>query len=407
MIGKKHIKKLLALLWKMKGDMILKKIKNILNKYRFIFSDMILNMIGFGIYILSQKIILLPILAKQVDNGMYASLTLFISILNIFCNVTGGELGNVRLIRNNEYKKKNIIGDFSRILIALSLLISIIAFPIFIKLNYSVENIIFFILTILLANIRLYATSFYRLEKKYLKVIFQNLLYLFGIIISIFIFSYIKNISIVLLIPEVVSLIYALRNSDLIKMGLTKTSEMMNSIKKFIGLGTISLLTNMMNYFDSFLIYPILGMEQVAIYYAVNSVSNITALLTNPMSSVILSWISNAKEKMKNKIVKMAILINIPLIIVVAIVTIPLTYGFMYILYKQYLNNIIWLIVLISISTAFGTAGAFTKTILLKFTKTSSLVRVYFLYFIILSTTGIILSRMYSLIRICSSNGNI
>lgn len=395
------------LLQNMKGDMILKKIKKILNKYSFIFSDMFLNMIGFGIYILSQKIILLPILAKQINDSTYASLTLFISILNIFCNVTGGELGNVRLIRNNDYKKNNVIGDFSRILLVISLVITIVAFPIFIYLKYSIKSIIFFILTILMANIRLYATCFYRLKKEYLKVIYQNLLYLFGIVISIIVFDYTKETSIVLLIPEAICLIYALANSDLIKMGLSKTTEMMNTVKKFMGLGTISLLVNMMNYFDSFLIYPILGSEQVAIYYAVNSVSNITALLTNPMSNVILSWISNTKEEMKSKIIKIALIINVPLIITVTIITIPLTYFSMYILYNQYLDKIIWLIILISISTAFGTAGTFTKTILLKFTKTSNLVGVYFMYFIILFTMGTILSRMYLLIRICFSNCNI
>ena len=85
-------------------------------------------------------------------------------------------------------------------------------------------------------------------------------------------------------------------------MGLNKTTEIKSTIKKYIGLGTISLLNNIMNYCDSILIYPILGAQQVAVYYAVNSVSNITSLLTNPMSSVILSWISNAKDEKKNKI---------------------------------------------------------------------------------------------------------
>jgi len=92
----------------MKGNLILKKIKKIIDKYKFLFSDMILNMVGFGIYVVSQKIILLPIIAKQVNDNIYTSLTLFMSILNIFCNVTGGELGNVRLIKNNDYKDKKV-----------------------------------------------------------------------------------------------------------------------------------------------------------------------------------------------------------------------------------------------------------------------------------------------------------
>ena len=385
----------------MKGNLILKKIKKIINKYKFLFSDMILNMVGFGIYVVSQKIILLPIIAKQVNDNIYTSLTLFMSILNIFCNITGGELGNVRLIKNNDYKDKKVIGDFSRILLVLSLLIIVIGSPILIFLKYEYKYILFFILTILMANIRLYATNFYRLEKKFLKVIIQNLIYLIGIILGLFLFNYIHEIYIVLFIPELISIIYALFNCDLIKMGLNKTTEIKSTIKKYIGLGTISLLNNIMNYCDSILIYPILGVQQVAVYYAVNSVSNITSLLTNPMSSVILSWISSAKDEKKNKIFKITLSINIPLIIIVTLITIPLTYLSMFVLYKQYLSGITILIILISISTAFGTAGAFTKTILIKYTKTANLVGIYIMYFIVLSILGIILSKIYSLIRIC------
>lgn len=391
----------------MKGNLILKKIKKIINKYKFLFSDMILNMVGFGIYVVSQKIILLPIIAKQVNDNIYTSLTLFMSILNIFCNVTGGELGNVRLIKNNDYKDKKVIGDFSRILLVLSLLIIVIGSPILIFLKYEYKYILFFILTILMANIRLYATNFYRLEKKFLKVIIQNLIYLIGIILGLFLFNYIHEIYIVLFIPELISIIYALFNCDLMKMGLNKTTEIKSTIKKYIGLGTISLLNNIMNYCDSILIYPILGAQQVAVYYAVNSVSNITSLLTNPMSSVILSWISNAKDEKKNKIFKITLSINIPLIIIVTLITMPLTYLSMFVLYKQYLSGITILVILISISTAFGTAGAFTKTILIKYTKTANLVGIYIMYFIVLSILGIILSKIYSLIRICFCYRNI
>lgn len=149
-----------------------------LKKYKIFLSDMILNMIGFGIYIIAQQIILLPILAKTVDDTIYSSLVLYISILNVICNVTGGELGNVRLVRDSDYKEKGVIGDFTRILLTLSPIIAIITFPILIYLKYSILGSVFLVLTILMANVRLYATCFYRLEKKYNKVIIQNLFYL-------------------------------------------------------------------------------------------------------------------------------------------------------------------------------------------------------------------------------------
>ena len=378
---------------------------NFIKKYKNFFSDMILNMIGFGIYIIAQQILLLPILAKIVDDTVYSNIVLYISILNVVCNVTGGELGNVRLVRDSAYKEKNVHGDFTRILLSISPIITVIVFPILIYLKYSIIGSILYTLTILMANIRLYATCFYRLEQKFNKVIIQNIFYLIGIILSLILFKFIGNIYLLLFIPECVSLIYALKNSDLLIMGLKKTNEMKKTIRKFGGLGFVSLLTNLMNYFDKFLIYPMFGATSVAVYYAVNSMSKIASLITNPMSSVILSWVANSDEKKnKKKILKMTLISNIPILLVVTIITIPLTYIALRILYSQYMEDALVLIIPIAITTAFGTAATLIKSVLLKYTNTNKLVVTYIIYFAIFSLLGYNLSKSQGLIGFTVAN---
>ena len=378
---------------------------NFINRYKNFFSDMILNMIGFGIYIIAQQILLLPILAKIVDDTIYSNIVLYISILNVVCNVTGGELGNVRLVRDSAYKEKNVHGDFTRILLSISPIITVIVFPILIYLKYSIIGSILYTLTILMANVRLYATCFYRLEKKFNKVIIQNIFYLIGIILSLILFKFIGNIYLLLFIPECVSLIYALKNSDLLIMGLKKTNEMKKTIRKFGGLGFVSLLTNLMNYFDKFLIYPMFGATSVAVYYAVNSMSKIASLITNPMSSVILSWVANSDEKKnKKKILKMTLISNIPILLVVTIITIPLTYIALRILYSQYMEDALVLIIPIAITTAFGTAATLIKSVLLKYTNTNKLVVTYIIYFAIFSLLGYNLSKSQGLIGFTVAN---
>lgn len=377
----------------------------LIKKYKNFLSDMILNMIGFGIYIISQQIILLPILAKNVDDTIYSSLVLYISILNVVCNVTGGELGNVRLVRDSEYKQKGVIGDFSRILLTISPIISIIIFPILIYLKYSAIGSIFLILTILMANIRLYATCYFRLEQKYIKVIIQNIFYLCGIIVSLIIYKFIQNIYLIMFIPEVTAVIYALVNSDILKMKLIKTIEMINTVKKFLQLGFVSLLTNLMDYFDKFLIYPMFGATLVSVYYAVNSVSKIASLITNPMSSVILSWVSSAKnQNSKKKIIKLTLFSNIPILVVVTIITIPLTYIALLILYNQYMEAAKILILPIAITTAFGTAVALIKSVLLKYSKTNRLVVIYIVYFVIFAILGYTLSKSNGIVGFTIAN---
>lgn len=378
---------------------------NFIKKYKNFLSDMILNMIGFGIYIVSQQILLLPILSKLVDDNIYSSIVLYISILNVICNVTGGELGNVRLVRDSDYKEKNVIGDFTRILIMLSPIITIIALPIFLYLKYSIIGSILFTITILMANVRLYSTCFYRLEKNFYKVIIQNVFYLIGIIISLIIFRIFNNIYLLLFIPEIISIVYAIKNSDLLKMKFIKTIEMKNTIKKFFQLGFVSFLTNMMNYFDKFLIYPMFGATSVAVYYAVNSMSKIASLITNPMSSVILSWVSNESgEKQKNKILKTTLISNIPILLIVTIITIPLTYISLKILYSKYINDAMILILPISITTAFGTASTLVKSVLLKYSNTNKLVFTYISYFVVFAILGFVFSKNYGLVGFTIAN---
>lgn len=370
-----------------------------LKNYKSYISDMVLNIIGFAIYIFAQQILLLPILAKMVNDDIYSGIVLYISILNVVCNITGGELGNVRLVENNNYLKKNVIGDFSRILVVISVIITVILFPIFIFLmKYSIIGTVFFILTILMANVRLYSTCYYRLEGKFDKVIWQNVCYLIGIIISLLLFRILNNIYLLLFIPESISVIYALKNSDILKMKLVKTVQMVSTLKKFFKLGIVSMLNNFMGYFDKFLIYPMFGATAVAVYYAVNSMSKIVGLIVNPISNVILSWVSGSKgQNRKIQIIKMTMILNIPIILGVAIITIPLTYIALKILYNQYLSDALVLIIPISISTAFGTSATLIKSVLLKYSNTNRLIVIYVIYFLGFVIFGYKLSQLYGI----------
>lgn len=254
------------------------------------------------------------------------------------------------------------------------------------------------IVTILMTNVRLYSTCYYRLESKYNKVIIQNLIYFIGIIISLIIFKFTSNIYFLLFIPEFISIIYALKNSDLLIMKLEKTKEIITTSKQFIKLGIVSLLTNLMDYFDKFLIYPMFGATSVSVYYAVNSMSKITSLITNPMSSVILSWVSNSKgDNSKNKILKMTLLANIPVILIVTLLTIPCTYIALKILYIQYLSDALILIIPIAITSGFGTAAVLIKSVLLKYSNTNKLLITYVSYFIVFIMLGYYLSKLNGL----------
>lgn len=378
-----------------------------IKKFKPYIVDLFLNTIGFAIYIASQHILLLPILAKITNDTIYSNFVLYISILNLIGTTIGGSLGSVRLIRNSDYEEKNILGDFSRILLVAFLIISIIGLPIYIYNGYSIIASLFLIITILMANIRIYSTSYYRLDNKYNRVIIQSLIYSVGVLLSLICFYFIKKTYLLLFIPEFLCFIYEMKTTDLLKMKLIKTVEMIVTIKNFIKISAVSFLANLMSYFDRFVIYPMFGATSLAVYFAVNSMANMFNLISTPISSIILPWVSNVKEdNAKNKILKITILANIPIVLFVTIIAIPFTYIALRILYSQYLtvDNITVLIITTSIVTAIGVAASLVKSVLLKFCSANKLVITYFIYFIVFVVVSYFLSQKYDLVGFTIAN---
>lgn len=375
-----------------------------LKKYKMFASDVVLNMIAFAIYTISQQVVLLPIISKNVSDEIFSNFLMYISVFNIIANVCGSELGIVRQVKYEEYEKKKLKGDFSLILLWLSFVSSVIAVIALIVLKYATVEIIIFTAIVLLANVRLYAACYFRLQKDFKKVILQNLIYLIGVVIGLVIFKSKGLIWMPMLCAEVMAFIYTIKYVNIFKEGLKRTSELVHTIKTYINLGFISLLTNLMAYFDKFLIYPILGSKEVNIYYASTAMSKVITLIINPIYGVILSWLTSAKKSNEKNIINVTIKANIPLILIAFLASIPLTYLTIRILYSQYLDDAMALIIPSCIAVAFATATTITRAVLLKFVKSESLVKIYVIYFAIFIMLAIWLSTQYGLLGFAYAN---
>ena len=375
-----------------------------IKKYKMFASDVVLNMIAFAIYTISQQVVLLPVISKMVNDDTFSTFLMYISVFNIIANVCGGELGIVRQVKNETYEKKKLKGDFSLILLGLSFISGIVSIIALIILKYNITEIVIFTIIVLLANIRLYAACYFRLRKEFKKVIVQNLMYLIGVILGLVLFNITNYIWLPMLCAEAFSFVYTIKNINLLKEGFVKTSEIVDTVKTYINLGFISLLTNLMTYFDKFLIYPILGAKEVNVYYASTAMSKVITLVINPVYGVILSWLSGTKNSNQKNIINLTLKANIPLILIAFIASIPLTYITVRILYSQYLEEAMSLIIPACIAVAFATATTITRAVLLKYVKSEKLVIMYILYFAIFIILALIMSTNYGLIGFAYAN---
>lgn len=369
---------------------MLKKLKKIQNLIR----DLLFNTLGFGIYIATQQILLMPIMARILPEEDFAKVVLYISVFAIITNVLGSELGIVKQVKKEKISEES---DYNRILLQLFPTIILIAIMILAILRFNILEIIMLTITIILGNTRLYSAAHFRANKDFKKIVMQNILYLVGTAIGLFITYKLKLIAIPMLLAEIMCLIFDISKTDIIKTGISKTKHNKEIWNTFAGFGFISFLINMTTYFDKIIIYPILGENAVNVYYATSSMSKILSLITNPLHGVILSWLKGNDEEFKKKVTTVTLKANMPILIITFVLSLPLTYIAVIILYPQYLEDSKKLIIPICIGVAFSTAASIIKAILMKYIESKKLVKMYVIYNVILLVGATIASYYFGI----------
>lgn len=357
--------------------------------------DLFFNTFGFGIYIIAQQLLLMPVMAQVFPEEEFSKIVLYISIFAIITNVIGSELGIVRQVKNDEVKSSS---DYNRILVQLLPIISIVSIIILIILKFSILEIIFLTITIILGNIRLYAAAYFRLNKDFKKIVIQNIIYFIGIALGVVLVYHIRFIGLPMLLAELFCLVYDMLKTDIKDNSFNKTENNKAIWDTFRNFGFISFLVNMTTYFDKIIIYPILGDNAVAIYYATSAMSKVISLVTNPLHGVILSWLKGNDENFKNKVTKLTLKINIPILFIIFVLSIPFTYIAVRLLYPQYLESALILILPICIGVSFNTGATLVKAILMKYVESKKLVITYVIYIAILIVLASIMSYLYGIV---------
>lgn len=366
-------------------------------KDKFFIKDILFNSFSFAIYVISQQIILMPIMGKLLPEKTFASFIIFISIFSIISNTLGSEIGIVRQIKND--KDANQYNLIMRWLLIFVFLISITCI---LFLQFSLLETIMFSFVIVLANIRLYICSCFRINKNFKNVMIQNVLYLIGLLIGLFLFTKIKYLWIPSMFAETFSLFFSLRKADFSFVAKKEKIEK-KILLSFKDLSIIEFLINMMTYFDKILIYPILGTNAVNTYYATTTMSKIVSLISNPLHSVLLSWIKGDKESKVNSL-KLIFKYCLPLVIIISIITIPLTYYAVLLLYKSYLEASISIIIPISIGTGFSFVSSIIKAFVLKYINSKKILKTYIKYLASFVVFSLILSHFYGLFGFALAN---
>ena len=213
----------------------------------------------------------------------------------------GGNLFYARLIQNEDYKKRKLIGDY-QILLSLFICVSVIVIVIATMvmkcpLKISIGVII---ATILLVMHSYYLVT-YRIIIDYKSNFYAHIALCFGYISGAFLFKGSDLWPVIFCEAGLLGLMYIWFHGAIIQEPFVKTELFTQTLMKTIVFITGGFIGNIYTYLDRFIIYPLLGGENVSYYTVASFFAKTMGLLMGPLISVLLSYFTSRKIVLNSK----------------------------------------------------------------------------------------------------------
>lgn len=357
------------------------KLLNFNQSYKGVIAEFAKNALSFSLLIIVQQIIALPIISRFYEVEMFGKIVIAFGIANIISSMIGFSIGNARLLDNNFYNYKYIL--LLNISNIATIFISIIIY--FIIFSFNLINGLLYAFISLLANIRYFFQSEYRLKDDHNNILKQNIYYFIGILLGLIIFVFVKNWLIVFFFAELMTFIltyvFYIGKSRFFRKFVDKNKlDLSNSFQLMFNNG----FSYSLNQCDRFIIYLILGAQNVSLYYAVSISARVGGLILNPLSNYILGKISNKKGSVINSdnkkniylIIKLAFIIMVVFFIINLIITPVL----IKILYPSFFNMINFLIIPICAEAAVIGGISILKPITMKYKGVKHYNKLFLIY---------------------------
>lgn len=278
------------------------------HKYKSIIINFINNLLAYGMPVAIIQFLVQPIIANYLGaeaNGLF----LTIIALNYFLtNISSGVLLQTRMLQNEKYKIRNIIGDYNLILIVLIIITEFIMFfslLMYLKDELSFQNITLSLIVLFLFIIHDYICVQYRVELSFDKILISNVLLCIGYIVGIFIYIYIYSCwQIIFIVAYGICEMYDLKMTTYIKEPAVRTILFAETLKRYFILLGANSLTYLVSYGDRLFLYPITDGETVSIYVAASLIGKMLMLISTPVSGFMLSYLIREESLNIDKLLK-------------------------------------------------------------------------------------------------------
>ncbi|ALZ87497.1 hypothetical protein APT62_03065 [Aerococcus urinaeequi] len=336
-----------------------------------IINDFIYSVLATGIPIFVMQFIMYPIMANYMGTIKYGVVLTVIAGTNVIVAMLGNELSYTRLLRNSHYVKNSQIGDFPYLLILALIIMPFIGYSyLHFFLNQSLQVTIVVVIWAMIKILKVYYATSLRLELDYKNILLYNILtsigYLIGLVVVkngiLWVYAFMTG--------EIISLLFVLHKSNFKHDPIIRTEYFNATFKTYIILVFSSLLSNSLQYFDKFLIFPILGAESVSIYTVAAFFGKTISLAVLPFSGVLLSYLASSKivlnVKSYYKLMVLVIMSSLLFLLIAKYLSFPV----INFLYPNIANSAREYILIVNLGIVIGIISSISLVIVLKIAPT-------------------------------------
>lgn len=266
---------------------------------RKVITDIVQNLLSAFIPLGLLQLVILPSVSKSIGGDKYGLVLTLVALLNTVPASFGNALNNIRLLKDDEYRQKNLSGDFNYLVLT-STVVSILI--ILVMTLWYEQGITWNVLLTLVLSVMWLLRDYYivefRIHLNYRNVLKDNLLLSLGYLSGFMVFKYIFPIwQFIYIFGFAFSLLFLSWKTSLWRESFQRTTIFPSTLKDTLYILGAGLLTRLTTYSEKLIIYPVLGGTAVAVYYAASIFGKLISAGISPITSVLLSYVSKMSSK--------------------------------------------------------------------------------------------------------------
>lgn len=349
------------------------------------------------------QLLVFPFIAKEWGVTEYGEMLALTAIINVAAEMVGGTLANVRLIKEEEYKNKGIVGDYKRLFIlGASTFLIILLFVSNLLFKQDTYCLVLLSSYYLLFTLRSYLSVSYRIILNYKSVFVNNILLCVGYGIGLGMSSIFHHWAYVFIIGYTLAIVHILFTTRIWQEPFNKTEFYSATRNKYISLSGAYLVGNSMNYFDRIFLMATIGATGVSNYYISGVFGKVLNLLTAPINMVMLSYLSKKKSIAAHEIItSIALLLGLVSLFVFAADLFAL--NVIQMLYPDYVDKARPLVLICTLATVLTACTSFFKTLSMRYNSGKSVLLTEIVYIVSYLGLAVLFTKHWGVKGFCWS----